>query len=111
MDRIWSFPLAPTALFTISPFFTTASVGILITLSAVVPPRGAQQCEEHPQAQWIKVTRSKTVWTGPRSSARMAKETGTTENLKTRDPMRWVGLMSAYKAQIKEIIFTELVYC
>lgn len=41
----------------------------------------------------------------------MAKEAGTTEDLKARDPMRWVELMNACKAQIEEIIFTELVYC
>ena len=41
----------------------------------------------------------------------MAEEAGATEKLKARDPMRWVGLMNACKAQIEEIIFTELMYC
>ncbi|MDE6454900.1 MAG: TnpV protein [Dysosmobacter sp.] len=40
----------------------------------------------------------------------MAKEAGATENLKARDPMRWVGLMNCCKAQVEEIIFTELIY-
>ncbi len=41
----------------------------------------------------------------------MAKEAGATEDLKARDPMRWVGLMNCCKAQVEEIIFAELVYC
>ena len=40
----------------------------------------------------------------------MAKEAGATEELKARDPMRWVGLMNCCKSQIEEIIFTELIY-
>ena len=40
----------------------------------------------------------------------MAKAAGTTEDLKARDPMRWVGLMNCCKAQVAEIIFAELVY-
>ena len=41
----------------------------------------------------------------------MAKAAGATEELKARDPMRWVGLMNCRKAQVEEIIFVELVYC
>ena len=33
---------------------------------------------------------------------------GVTEELKARDPMRWVGLMNTLKAQVEEIILTEL---
>lgn len=40
----------------------------------------------------------------------MAKETGTTEELKARGPMRWVGLMNCCKAQVDEIIFAELIF-
>ena len=40
----------------------------------------------------------------------MAKEAGATEELKARDPMRWVGLMNCCKSQIEELIFTELIY-
>ena len=39
----------------------------------------------------------------------MAKEAGATEELKARDPMRWVGLMNCCKAQVEEIIFAELI--
>ena len=35
---------------------------------------------------------------------------GVTEELKVRDPMRWVGLMNTLKAQVEEIIFQELIY-
>lgn len=39
-----------------------------------------------------------------------AKEAGATEDLKARDPMRWVGLMNNCKARVEEIIFTEIIY-
>ncbi len=41
---------------------------------------------------------------------RMMEAAGITEELKARDPMRWVGLMNTLKAQAKEIIFQELIY-
>ena len=40
----------------------------------------------------------------------MIKAAGITEQLKATDQMKWVGLMSAVKAQVEEIIFAELVY-
>ena len=33
---------------------------------------------------------------------------GVTEELKSRDPMRWVGLMNTLKAQAEEVIFQEI---
>ena len=41
---------------------------------------------------------------------RMMEEAGVTEELKARDPMRWVGLMNMLRAQIDELIFCELIY-
>ena len=41
----------------------------------------------------------------------LAKAAGATEDLKARDPMRWVGLMNSCKAQVEEIIYSDLVYC
>jgi len=35
---------------------------------------------------------------------------GVTEELKASDPMRWVGLMNTLKAQVEEIIFSELIW-
>lgn len=35
---------------------------------------------------------------------------GVTEELKARDPMRWVRLMNTLKAQIEETIFAELIW-
>ena len=35
---------------------------------------------------------------------------GVTEELKARDPMRWVGLMNTLKAQAEETIFEEIIY-
>ena len=34
---------------------------------------------------------------------------GVTEELKARDPIRWVGLMNTLKAQVEEIIINELI--
>lgn len=41
----------------------------------------------------------------------LAQKAGATEQLKADDPMRWVGLMNACKAQVEEIILHELIYC
>ena len=41
---------------------------------------------------------------------RMMEAAGVTEELKARDPMRWVGLMNTLKAQVEEIIENELIY-
>ena len=40
---------------------------------------------------------------------RMMEAAGVTEELKARDPMRWVGLMNTLKAQVEEIILAELI--
>ena len=40
----------------------------------------------------------------------LVKDTGVTEKLKAADPMRWVGLMNAVKAQAEEILLAELIY-
>ena len=40
----------------------------------------------------------------------MMEAAGVTEELKARDPMRWVGLMNTLKAQAEEVILTELIY-
>ena len=39
----------------------------------------------------------------------MAEMTGITEELKARDPMRWVCKMNAIKAQAEEMILEELI--
>ena len=41
---------------------------------------------------------------------RMMEVAGVTEELKARDPMRWVGLMNTLKAQAEEDLFQELIY-
>ena len=40
----------------------------------------------------------------------MMEAAGITEELKARDPMRWVGLMNTLKAQAEEIVLIELIY-
>ena len=42
---------------------------------------------------------------------RMMEAAGITEELKARDPLRWVGLMNELKAQVDEIILHELICC
>ena len=39
----------------------------------------------------------------------MMEAAGVTEELKARDPMRWIGLINTLKAQAEEIIFEELI--
>jgi len=41
----------------------------------------------------------------------LMKAAGITEQLKATDQLKWVGLMNAVKAQVEEIIVTELIYC
>ena len=41
---------------------------------------------------------------------RMMETAGVTEEVKARNPMRWVGLMNTLKAQVEEVILTELIY-
>ena len=41
---------------------------------------------------------------------RMLEAAGITEELKARDPMRWVGLMNTLKAQAEEVIQSELIF-
>ena len=41
---------------------------------------------------------------------RMMETAGVTEELKARDPMRWVGLMNTLKVQVEETIFQELIF-
>lgn len=41
---------------------------------------------------------------------RMMEAAGVTEELKARDPMRWVGLMNTLKAQVEETIFQEILF-
>ena len=40
---------------------------------------------------------------------RMMEAAGITEELKARDPMRWVGLMNTLKAQVEEMILNEII--
>ena len=41
---------------------------------------------------------------------RMMEMAGVTEELKARNPMRWVELMNMLKEQVKEVIQDELIY-
>ena len=40
---------------------------------------------------------------------RMMEAAGVTEELKARDPMRWVGLMNTLRVQVEEVILAELI--
>lgn len=39
----------------------------------------------------------------------MMEAAGVTEELKAHDPIRWVGLMNTLKAQVEEILYSELI--
>lgn len=41
---------------------------------------------------------------------KLAVSAGATEALKAKDPMKWVRIMNACKAQVEEIIRSELIY-
>ena len=41
---------------------------------------------------------------------RMMEAAGVTEELKVRDPMRWMGLLNTLKAQAEKMIFQELIF-
>ena len=41
----------------------------------------------------------------------LMKATGVTEELKAANPMKWVGLANACKAQAEELVLTELICC
>ena len=55
---------------------------------------------------FTKVARERMDATLPR----MMEAAGVTEELKARDPMRWVGLMNTLKVQVEETIFQELIF-
>ena len=40
----------------------------------------------------------------------LARQSGATEELKARDPMKWVEIMNGCKAQAEEVIRVELIY-
>ena len=78
--------------------------------------------QEHRPVLWNRMILSETLYphlreideTASRRLGQMlpalAKEAGATEELKTSDPMAWVGLMNTCKAQAEEVILTELIY-
>ena len=41
---------------------------------------------------------------------KLAASAGANEALKSKDPMKWVGIINACKAQVEEIIRSELIY-
>ena len=41
---------------------------------------------------------------------KLAEAAGATEELKATDPMRWTGLMNTCKAQVEEVVLSELIY-
>ncbi len=40
----------------------------------------------------------------------LGEQQGVTEQLKAENQLKWVGLMNNIKVQVKEIIYTEIVY-
>ena len=81
-----------------------------------------QYLKEHRPILWNQMILDGTLWNHLREIDRaeydrldrmipeLAKAAGATEALKATDPMKWVRLMNACKAQAEDVIFTELVY-
>ena len=61
-------------------------------------------------AHLLEIDETANEWVD-RMLPQMMKAAGVTEELKARDQMAWVGLVNSCKAQVEEIIFTELIYC
>ena len=71
-------------------------------------------------AQSISISPSGTVKIAPDNASgskgqetapgQMKKEYGVTEDLKVKDPMKWVGIMNNIRHSAKEIVLTEIVY-
>ena len=62
------------------------------------------------QAHLLDINDTANSWLD-RMMPQMAKAAGATEELRAHDQMAWVGLMNCCKAQVEEVIFSELVYC
>lgn len=45
-----------------------------------------------------------------RMMSEMMKQNGVTEKMKEENPMLWVQMMNNLKAQVEEVILTELIY-
>ena len=45
-----------------------------------------------------------------RLTSEMAKRAGITEELKATDQMKWVGLMNNVRAQVNELILSDIIY-
>ena len=81
-----------------------------------------QYLKEHRPILWNQMILDGTLWKHLREIDRaaydrldrmipeLAKNAGATEALKAADPMKWVGLMNACKAQAEEIILLELIF-
>lgn len=43
-------------------------------------------------------------------TSQIAKNAGVTEQMKAHDQMKWIQTMNAIRAQVREIIYAELIY-
>ncbi|MBR5299177.1 MAG: TnpV protein [Bacteroidales bacterium] len=78
--------------------------------------------QEHRQVLWNSMILSESLYPHLReidetANRRMEqlmpelmKQNGVTEELKARDPMKWVGLMNNLKSQAEETILAELIH-
>ena len=85
---------------------TALAVSERIPQSHLHNPAHKRQTEQLP-------CRHRQAGTGERMDTmlpRMIEAAGVTEELKACNPMRWVGLMNTLKAQVEEILLSELIY-
>ena len=60
-------------------------------------------------AHLLDIDKTASKWMD-RMLPQMMKAAGVTEELKARNQMAWIGLVNNCKAQVEEIIFSDLIY-
>jgi hypothetical protein len=60
-------------------------------------------------AHLLDIDKTASEWMD-RMLPQMMKAAGVTEELKARNQMAWIGLVNNCKAQVEEIIFSDLIY-
>ena len=60
-------------------------------------------------AHLLDIDKTASEWMD-RMLPQMMKAAGVTEELKARNQMAWIGLVNNRKAQVEEIIFSDLIY-
>ncbi|MDD7593081.1 MAG: TnpV protein [Peptoniphilaceae bacterium] len=86
---------------------------VLLTPEEQEELRKKEECKDRLHQIYLrrKANGKQKEWEERYNAKRKAKmeAAGVTEELKARDPMRWVGLMNSLKAQAEEAVITEII--